>query len=141
MKKILKLILCLLLVTTITCGCINKKNITTKKNKTENKGENIPNGIVLNDYKGSEFAISDMAIVYDNNENISTFTGEVKNITKNKITFNILKIKLYNTNGTKVNEVMTALGKQINPGQTKKFTIKVTSDIRTSSYIKYEIID
>ncbi len=131
--KVNKIILISLTAIIFLSGCGNDS-------KTEEKAEEnvVTEGKKIEDVTGEEFIISNLGVIYDEDEQVSTISGNVENITKSEIALSSITISLYDEE-TLLLETTAYIGTTIAAGEISDFSTIVTKDLSSTTDIKYTI--
>ncbi len=120
---------CIVLLT--GCGDNNEtKNDETKEPINEGKG--------IDDVKGEEFNITNLSVVYDQEEDVSTLSGTVTNISTSDISLTTVGLTVLNGEDIMI-ETVAYIGETITANESVDFTTTITKNLEDATDIKYVI--
>ena len=129
MKKILIITLCLMIIT--GCGKKTSKKTTTVK-------EDRFNTKVAQDVKVDDLKI--MNINLKVNKDKSTLTADILNPTKKDIYVKLLNIKVKNSKGKVIANLVGYIGEDIKSNKTKRIISNINKDLSKAHSIEYEAV-
>ena len=133
MKKSLKILSLILLVTLLVTGCGKDKTKEEPSNPVDDNTVVITEEQVVEGLKFSNFAL-----IYENDK--SFIMLDVTNTTENAISLNLVNIKLFDKDNNVMDEIKGYAGEKIEPNQTNKVSINSNKDLRGTKRIECSIV-